>query len=202
MNEPLLSPSNHPPPLGSLVSVLRAVIQRIQEPPYLFVIGVGILLTILVLGVVWIAPEISGPLYATLVVIGVLALAALAGGVITAIVKTQRQQTDAANTLTRTSLRASEDIPGPTPTPAAPMMPIANQEEMTVSERPLPPDCESLKCQLEMACKTLAALEVQEAGYTVLTMPAHLQVELQEQQRKVAELKRKLAECLGREVRQ
>ncbi|MDY6876880.1 MAG: hypothetical protein SWK90_11860 [Chloroflexota bacterium] len=202
MDEHLPSPPDRSPPLESLVEVLRAVVQKIKEPPYLFIIGISVLVVILVLGVTTMAPEISGPLYAALVVIGVLALVALAGGVITAVMGTRMERADTADTPAETQERVPDDTPVPTPTPSEPTTPAADQEKTIVHERPIPPDCESLNHQLEMARKTLNALEVQEAGYTVLTMPAHLQVELQEQRRKVAKLERKLAECLGREVRQ
>ena len=47
---------------------------------------------------------------------------------------------------------------------------------------------EGLQRALEMARRALAILEEQAAGYTALTMPAHLVIELEEQRKKVAEL--------------
>lgn len=202
MDEHLPSPPNPPPPLESLVEVLRAVVQKIQEPPYLFVIGISVLMVILVLSVIAIAPEISGPLYAALVVIGVLALAALTGGVITAVMGMRMELEDTEDIPAETSERVPDDTPVPAPPPAAPTTPTAaDQEETIVNERPLPPDCESLKRQLEIARKTLAALEEQAAGIPKLERTATFSVNLRGQRQKVDELERELAECLGREVR-
>ncbi len=39
-----------------------------------------------------------------------------------------------------------------------------------------------------MARRALATLEEQAAGYTTLTIPAHLQIELEEKRREAAEL--------------
>lgn len=47
---------------------------------------------------------------------------------------------------------------------------------------------------LRMARRTLAILEEQAAAYTALTIPAHLQIELEEQRAKVAELEARLAQ--------
>jgi hypothetical protein len=196
-----LTPSSPNPVqlLKSLIGVLKDVVQRLREPPHVFVIGVSIIIVILVFGVLWIAPDVSGPLYAALIVIGILALAALAGGVITA---TAQKRSETAELPPSVESDATQQHQ-----PAKSQEKTTVQEEETVEEetnveQSLPPDCESLKRQLQMARKTLAALEVQEAGYTVLTMPAHLQLELEEQRRKVAELERRLAECIGREARQ
>ena len=52
----------------------------------------------------------------------------------------------------------------------------------------------SLERALRMARRTLAILEEQAAGYTALTIPAHLRIELEEQRRKVAELKKAMEE--------
>ena len=43
---------------------------------------------------------------------------------------------------------------------------------------------------LQMARRTLAILEEQAAGYTALTIPAHLKIELEEKRRQVAELEK------------
>jgi hypothetical protein len=53
-----------------------------------------------------------------------------------------------------------------------------------------------LRAQLDMAEKVLAVYERQAAGYTTLTIPADLQVNLDEQREKVARLRAQL-EALG-----
>ncbi len=55
---------------------------------------------------------------------------------------------------------------------------------------------DSLRAQLDRARKILAVLELRAAGYTTLTTPAHLAVELQAQQKKVALLRERL-DALG-----
>ncbi len=50
----------------------------------------------------------------------------------------------------------------------------------------------ALIAALEKAQRVLGVLEQQAAAYTALTIPAHLQIELEEQQRKVAELQQRL----------
>jgi len=69
---------------ATLIEALSKVIQRLPvgQPYYLFVIGIGILVVILVLGVYSIAPDIPTPMYVALGVMGILALAALVVGVI------------------------------------------------------------------------------------------------------------------------
>lgn len=49
-------------------------------------------------------------------------------------------------------------------------------------------DTETLATVLAMARRALAILEEQAAGYTALTIPAHLQIELEAKRREVAEL--------------
>jgi hypothetical protein len=53
-------------------------------------------------------------------------------------------------------------------------------------------DRETLQQRLEMARRTLATLEVQAAGYTSLTIPAHLVNELEAKRQEVDELKARL----------
>lgn len=53
-------------------------------------------------------------------------------------------------------------------------------------------DPSGLNRPLQMARRTLSILEAQAAAYTALTIPAHLQIELEEQRRKVAELEARL----------
>jgi tetratricopeptide (TPR) repeat protein len=55
----------------------------------------------------------------------------------------------------------------------------------------------SLKAQLGTARRILAVLEEQVAGYTALTVPAHLQVEMETQRDKVASLEARLAQLEG-----
>ncbi|RMF82615.1 MAG: hypothetical protein D6739_08220 [Nitrospirae bacterium] len=60
---------------------------------------------------------------------------------------------------------------------------------------PTPPaaaDREGLERALAMARRALAILEEQAAGFTALTIPAHLKIELEEKRREVAELERRL----------
>jgi 3',5'-cyclic AMP phosphodiesterase CpdA len=54
-------------------------------------------------------------------------------------------------------------------------------------------DRESSERALRLDRRTLAILEEQAAAYTALTIPAHLQIELEEQRRKVTELEARLA---------
>lgn len=55
------------------------------------------------------------------------------------------------------------------------------------------PRSEDLTTALERARRALAILEAQAAGYTVLTIPAHLQLELEEKRREVADLEARTA---------
>jgi 3',5'-cyclic AMP phosphodiesterase CpdA len=55
-------------------------------------------------------------------------------------------------------------------------------------------DRETLERALTMARRALAHLEEQAAGYTALTIPTHLQLELEEKRRQVAALERRCAE--------
>ena len=50
----------------------------------------------------------------------------------------------------------------------------------------------ALERALTMARRTLSILEEQAAGYTNLTMPVHLKIELEEKRREVAELEARL----------
>lgn len=73
---------------------------------------------------------------------------------------------------------------------------LAELETAATGERPpVPADAsrDSLRAQLEMAEKTLAVYETQAAGYTTLTIPAPLAVNLEEQREKVARLRAQLA---------
>lgn len=79
-----------------------------------------------------------------------------------------------------------------TPPPELPSM--TNQEQKAGSDDEMN-DCESIKQQLAMARRSLNILEVQAAGYTALTIPAHLQIEIEEQRRKVETLEQKLRGC-------
>jgi len=51
---------------------------------------------------------------------------------------------------------------------------------------------ESQQRTLENARRTLAILEQQAAGYTTLTIPAHLKIELEDKRREIAELENAL----------
>jgi hypothetical protein len=57
----------------------------------------------------------------------------------------------------------------------------------------------ALQRQLNVAQRVLDALEERAAGYTTLTMPAELKVQLEEQRQKVADLETKLAESSDEE---
>ncbi len=59
-------------------------------------------------------------------------------------------------------------------------------------DTPSPADREGLERVLRMARRSLAILEEQAAGFGALHIPAHLQIELEEQRRKVADLERRL----------
>ncbi len=59
-------------------------------------------------------------------------------------------------------------------------------------------DPQSLRQSLETARRMLAFLEQQAAGYTSLTIPAHLQIELEDKRREVASLESRLAQAEGR----
>ena len=58
-------------------------------------------------------------------------------------------------------------------------------------------ECESIQRQLEKARRLLDTLEEQAAGYTSLTIPAHLKLQLEEQREKVARLEARLAVLLS-----
>lgn len=78
--------------------------------------------------------------------------------------------------------------------------PEETREAPPASQSPPPerfPGRDSLHAQLEMAEKVLAVYEEQAAGYTTLTIPAHLAVNLEEQREKVARLRAQLAALGG-----
>ncbi len=79
--------------------------------------------------------------------------------------------------------------------PPVPPSPIT--EDTTTKDGSEMNECESLKQQLAMARRSLNILEVQAAGFTALTIPAHLQIEVEEQRRKVEGLEQKLRDCLA-----
>jgi hypothetical protein len=112
MDEPTQSTSQQSQtPSGvstTLIDTLSKVIQRLPagQPYYLFVIGVGILVVILVLGVYSIAPDIPMPMYVALGVIGILALATLVVGVIGLVV-----QARLLKTTSKPQQRSSSDAP-------------------------------------------------------------------------------------------
>jgi hypothetical protein len=186
MDEPTPSSSNVPPPLGPLVDVLRAVVERLSEPPFLFVIGISILVALLVFGIISIAPQIDESVQtvltiigvAAMVVIGVLALTALIGGIITTKMKMEKEQRPEERRRKR------------------------GREERVMSDQSIPPDCAKLKRQLDAARKTLDELDVLAAGIPEMERTATFSRNLTEQREKVAELKRKLDECLEQETQQ
>ena len=57
---------------------------------------------------------------------------------------------------------------------------------------------ESVRNQLENARRALAILEQQAAGYTSLTMPVHLQIDLESKRKEVEKLENALSQWLGR----
>jgi len=59
-------------------------------------------------------------------------------------------------------------------------------------------DHEALERTLKRARRALQILEEESAGYTALTRPAHLQIELEEQRKEVASLEARLAQLSGR----
>jgi tetratricopeptide (TPR) repeat protein len=65
-------------------------------------------------------------------------------------------------------------------------------------------DCANLEETLAIAKKVLATLEKKKAGYTVLTMPSNLEVELEEKHKEVADLEARLAKAQSakKEVKQ
>ena len=62
----------------------------------------------------------------------------------------------------------------------------------SAAPRAAPGDHEEPERALTMARRTLAILEEQAAGYTVLTIPAHLAIQLEDKRNEVAELKDRL----------
>ncbi|NLG42239.1 MAG: ATP-binding protein [Phycisphaerae bacterium] len=62
----------------------------------------------------------------------------------------------------------------------------------------MPDDLESLNQQLTYAKKLLMFMEEQAAGYTALTLPAHLRLQIEEQQQAIASLEARLAQATGR----
>lgn len=74
-------------------------------------------------------------------------------------------------------LRGGKGLPSPTQSPELPGV-MTHQEVMSPA--------------LAMAKRSLAILEKQAAGYTSLARPVHLQIELEEKQREVAELEARL----------
>lgn len=75
------------------------------------------------------------------------------------------------------------------PSPTNSEQKAGNDDEMN--------DCESIKQQLAMARKLLNILETQAAGFSILTIPASLQLQLDEQRLRVRELEQRLKDCLG-----
>jgi hypothetical protein len=76
-------------------------------------------------------------------------------------------------------LRGGKGLPSPTQSPELPRV-MTNQEVMTPA--------------LAMARRSLAFLEEQAAGYGRLQMPVHLQINLEEKRREVAELEARLTD--------
>jgi hypothetical protein len=67
-----------------------------------------------------------------------------------------------------------------------------NRIEVGGERDAMPGDRDSVARALRMARRSLATLEEQAAGYTSLTLPAHLKIQLEDKRREVAELKRQL----------
>jgi len=63
-------------------------------------------------------------------------------------------------------------------------------------------DCATLEETLDIAKDVLAVLEKKAAGYTVLSIPAHLQVELDKKRQEVASLETRLAEAQAKKEAQ
>jgi len=197
------------PPLGPLVDVLRAVVQRLSEPPFLFVIGISIIVALLVFGIIAIAPEIDESVrafltvigVAAIVVIGVLALTALIGGIITTAIEMRKEQS--GETEPTSPDRRARQRRHPTASQDGAVEKNRNvTQETTMNEQPGPQDCAKLKRQLDSARMTLDELEVQAAGIPELERTATFSRNLTEQREKVVELERKLAECLEQETQQ
>ncbi len=70
----------------------------------------------------------------------------------------------------------------------------AAERGVAIGGQDTPPyaDREGLERALRMARRSLAILEEQAAGFGALHIPAHLQIELEEQRRKVADMERRL----------
>ena len=62
----------------------------------------------------------------------------------------------------------------------------------SAAPRAVPGDHEKLERALKMARRALAILEEQAAGYTILTIPAHLAIQLEDKRNEVAELEDRL----------
>jgi len=67
-----------------------------------------------------------------------------------------------------------------------------NRVEVGVERDAMPGDRDSVARALRMARRSLATLEEQAAGYTSLTIPAHLKIQLEDKRREVAELEKRL----------
>ncbi len=85
--------------------------------------------------------------------------------------------------------RLIEDIAPPNTTPSP---------EPTPAEQPAPAeDVDVLQQTLNTALRTLSILEQQAAGYTALTIPAHLQIDLDEKRKQVEDLRLRLRKSKG-----
>lgn len=151
---------------------LLAVIQRLQEQKYLFVLGVVVLVTFALMIVYVINPETPIPFYVALAAILILALSALG----------------------MTVLSSKRVIPRK-------IQSGGSREDKEGKVIPISEDCELLKRQLKAARETLNELEVQAAAIPETERTATFSRNLRKQREMVRDLEQRLEECLQGSMR-
>lgn len=152
---------------GNLFSKsLQAVIRKLQEQGFLFIIGIVVLVTFALFIVYLINPKTPVPFYAALAVILILALSALGVNV----------------------LKSERGIPQKSRP--------GRKEEKEGKVPATSEDCEVLARQLKAARETLNELEVQAAAIPLTERTATFSRNLRKQREKVKDLERRLEKCL------
>lgn len=150
---------------------LLAVIQRLQEQKFLFVLGAVVLVTFALVMVYLVNPQAPLPFYVTLAAILILVLSALGMTILSSRLGVSQE------------IQAKGDWEG---------------EDKEGKVTSIPEDCELLKRQLNAARETLNELEVQAAAIPETERTATFSRNLRKQRETVRDLEQRLEECLQR----